>query len=116
MLAEGLAENILVVDLDVHQGDGTADILGLEPRVFTFSMHGERNYPARKIASGLDIALPDGTGDAAYLDTLGQVLPSFPAESAGISFSTMPASIPMAKIGSDAWRSRREGCASAKAW
>ena len=75
LLAEGLAENILVVDLDVHQGDGTADILGLEPRVFTFSMHGERNYPARKIASGLDVALPDGTGDAAYLDTLGQVLP-----------------------------------------
>lgn len=64
-----------VVDLDVHQGDGTADILGPEPRVFTFSMHGERNYPARKIASGLDIALPDGTGDAVYLDTLGQVLP-----------------------------------------
>ena len=75
LLADGLAENILVVDLDVHQGDGTADILGLEPRVFTFSMHGERNYPARKIASGLDVALPDGTGDAAYLDTLGQVLP-----------------------------------------
>ena len=56
----GLAERILVVDLDVHQGDGTADILRGEPRVFTFSMHGERNIPVRKIASSLDIALPDG--------------------------------------------------------
>jgi acetoin utilization deacetylase AcuC-like enzyme len=45
LLAEGMAENILVIDLDVHQGDGTADILRDEPRVFTFSMHGERNYP-----------------------------------------------------------------------
>jgi acetoin utilization deacetylase AcuC-like enzyme len=75
LMAEGLAENILVIDLDVHQGDGTADILAIEPRVFTFSMHGEHNYPPRKVASSLDIALPDGTGDAAYLETLGQVLP-----------------------------------------
>ncbi|TIO91100.1 MAG: histone deacetylase [Mesorhizobium sp.] len=75
LLAEGAVENILVVDLDVHQGDGTADILKDEPRAFTFSMHGERNYPARKIASDVDIALPDGTGDAAYLDRLGAILP-----------------------------------------
>ncbi|MBN9272455.1 MAG: YmdB family metallophosphoesterase, partial [Mesorhizobium sp.] len=65
----------LVVDLDVHQGDGTADILAGDPRVFTFSMHGDRNYPVRKIASDLDIALPDGTGDAAYLDRLEDILP-----------------------------------------
>jgi acetoin utilization deacetylase AcuC-like enzyme len=75
LLAEGAAENILVVDLDVHQGDGTADILKDEPRAFTFSMHGERNYPVRKVASDLDIALPDGMGDAAYLEQLGSVLP-----------------------------------------
>ncbi|TIS57991.1 MAG: histone deacetylase [Mesorhizobium sp.] len=75
LLAEGAARNILVVDLDVHQGDGTADILGNEPRVFTFSMHGERNYPVRKIASSLDVALPDGTGDAAYIERLGDILP-----------------------------------------
>ncbi len=75
LLSEGLAANILVVDLDVHQGDGTADILGNEPRAFTFSMHGERNYPNHKIASDLDVALPDGTGDAAYLETLREVLP-----------------------------------------
>lgn len=75
LLAEGAADNILVVDLDVHQGDGTADILRDEPRAFTFSMHGERNYPVRKIASDLDVALPDGTADAAYLGRLGAILP-----------------------------------------
>ncbi len=75
LLAEAAVDNILVVDLDVHQGDGTADILKDEPRAFTFSMHGERNYPVRKIASDLDIALPDGTGDAAYLDKLRAILP-----------------------------------------
>jgi acetoin utilization deacetylase AcuC-like enzyme len=75
LIAEGLASNVLIVDLDVHQGDGTADILAREPRAFTFSMHGERNYPARKIASDLDVALPDGTGDAAYLERLGEILP-----------------------------------------
>jgi acetoin utilization deacetylase AcuC-like enzyme len=79
LLAEGAAQNILVVDLDVHQGDGTADILRDEPRAFTFSMHGDRNYPARKIASDLDVALPDGTGDLAYLERLGAILPELAA-------------------------------------
>jgi acetoin utilization deacetylase AcuC-like enzyme len=78
--AEGAAQNILIVDLDVHQGDGTANILKDEPRAFTFSMHGERNYPARKIASDLDVALPDGTGDAAYLERLGVLLPELSAK------------------------------------
>jgi acetoin utilization deacetylase AcuC-like enzyme len=80
LLTQGAAQNILVVDLDVHQGDGTADILSNEPRVFTFSMHGERNYPVRKIASDLDIALPDGTGDAAYLERLATILPELSAQ------------------------------------
>jgi acetoin utilization deacetylase AcuC-like enzyme len=75
LLAEGSVDNILIVDLDVHQGDGTADILRDEPRAFTFSMHGERNYPVRKIASDLDVALPDGAGDVAYLERLGAILP-----------------------------------------
>ena len=79
LLAERTVENILIVDLDVHQGDGTADILKDEPRAFTFSMHGERNYPARKIASDLDIALPDGTGDSAYVDRLRAILPELSA-------------------------------------
>lgn len=80
LLAEGAAQNILVVDLDVHQGDGTADILADDPRVFSFSMHGDRNYPARKIASDLDVALPDGTGDAAYLERLAAILPELSAQ------------------------------------
>lgn len=79
LLAEGAARNILVVDLDVHQGDGTADILAGDPRVFTFSMHGDRNYPLRKIASDLDIALPDGTDDDAYVERLTAILPELGA-------------------------------------
>lgn len=75
LIEENLVGNVLVVDLDVHQGDGTADILREDERVFTFSMHGERNYPVRKIASDLDIGLPDGMGDRAYLEQLADVLP-----------------------------------------
>jgi acetoin utilization deacetylase AcuC-like enzyme len=75
LLAERREARILVVDLDVHQGDGTAEILGDEPRVFTFSMHAEKNYPVRKVASSLDIALSDATGDADYLTHLANALP-----------------------------------------
>jgi acetoin utilization deacetylase AcuC-like enzyme len=83
LLAEGLVvERVLVIDLDVHQGDGTADIFASEPRVFTFSMHGDRNYPVRKIASDLDIGLADGTEDGGYLDTLRDALPEVAARSA----------------------------------
>jgi acetoin utilization deacetylase AcuC-like enzyme len=75
LLAEGTVGRALVVDLDVHQGDGTAEIFTGDDRVFTFSMHGERNYPTRKIPSDLDIELADGTGDDAYLETLEHTLP-----------------------------------------
>lgn len=75
LLNKGLAKRILVVDLDVHQGNGTAKIFENEPCVCTFSMHGERNYPLRKEKSTLDIGLPDGMGDAAYLRTLHENLP-----------------------------------------
>jgi acetoin utilization deacetylase AcuC-like enzyme len=75
LLREGLAQKILIVDLDVHQGNGTAKIFEKEDRVFTFSMHGERNYPLRKEKSDLDIGLPDGTDDAHYLRTLREALP-----------------------------------------
>ncbi|MGC0155389.1 histone deacetylase [Chromobacterium vaccinii] len=75
MLDEARARRILVVDLDVHQGDGTAAIAAGEPRIFTFSMHGERNFPFRRVAGSLDIDLPDGTGDAVYLDALRDALP-----------------------------------------
>lgn len=69
------ARQILVVDLDVHQGNGTAQIFREEPRVFTFSMHGAKNYPMQKEISDLDIGLPDGTDDHLYLSTLKQTLP-----------------------------------------
>jgi acetoin utilization deacetylase AcuC-like enzyme len=75
LLGEGRVRNVLVVDLDVHQGDGTAEILGDDDRVFTFSMHNAKNYPARKAISDLDIPLEDGIQDAEYLDVLGRVLP-----------------------------------------
>jgi acetoin utilization deacetylase AcuC-like enzyme len=70
LLASNLATKILVVDLDVHQGNGTAQIFRNEPRVFTFSMHGANNYPLIKESSDLDIGLPDGADDAFYLKTL----------------------------------------------
>jgi len=67
LLDKKLAQQILVIDLDVHQGNGTAEIFKTEPRVFTFSMHGEKNYPMHKEESDLDVELPDGTADNAYL-------------------------------------------------
>lgn len=79
LIAEGI-DRILVVDCDVHQGDGTADIFRDEARVFTFSLHNERNYPARKIPSDLDVGLPDATGDDAYLEVLSSVLPELTAK------------------------------------
>jgi acetoin utilization deacetylase AcuC-like enzyme len=75
LLAEGAVGQVLVVDLDVHQGDGTARIFEDDPSVFTFSMHAEKNFPARKAASDLDIDLPDGTGDEDYLRKLLAILP-----------------------------------------
>jgi len=64
----------LVIDLDVHQGNGTAAIFADDPDVFTFSMHGERNYPTRKMRSTLDVGLEDGVGDEVYLGLLQQHL------------------------------------------
>ena len=69
-----LAERFLIVDLDVHQGDGTAFIFRESPEVFTFSMHGAKNYPLFKQTSSLDIELHDNTGDDEYLDTLEHAL------------------------------------------
>lgn len=75
LLAEGTIKRALVVDLDVHQGDGTAEILMGETRVFTFSMHAAKNYPVRKAVSDLDMALDDGLEDEAYLERLTAILP-----------------------------------------
>lgn len=69
-------KKVLVVDLDVHQGNGTAAIFKENPNVFTFSIHGAKNYPMHKEKSDLDIPLPDKTGDDAYLKILGEHLPS----------------------------------------
>jgi len=80
---ERLAQNILVIDLDVHQGDGTARIFTDDNTVTTFSVHANRNYPVRKAVSDHDIGLPDGTGDAEYLNVLKQTLP-------GLIASTRP--------------------------
>ncbi|HVW94929.1 MAG TPA: histone deacetylase [Mucilaginibacter sp.] len=75
LLNNDLASSILIVDLDVHQGNGTAQIFENNPNVFTFSMHGANNFPFRKEKSDLDIGLPDGTGDVDYLRILNETLP-----------------------------------------
>jgi len=72
---------VAIVDLDVHQGDGTAAIIGASRQIFTLSLHGSHNYPVRKVDGHIDVGLPDETGDAAYLevldDALGQMLERF---------------------------------------
>jgi acetoin utilization deacetylase AcuC-like enzyme len=70
-----LAQKILIIDLDVHQGNGTAEIFKKEDRVFTFSMHGQKNYPFKKEQSDWDIPLEDKTGDEKYLSVLDDTLP-----------------------------------------
>lgn len=72
---ESLATRFLIIDLDVHQGNGTAALCQADPEVFTFSIHSENNYPARKERSSWDIALMDGATDEQYLDILAQALP-----------------------------------------
>jgi acetoin utilization deacetylase AcuC-like enzyme len=71
----GQVDRVLVIDLDVHQGDGTAAIFQGDDSVYTFSLHCERNYPVRKHAGDLDVGLEAGTGDAVYLATLALYLP-----------------------------------------
>lgn len=66
---------VLIVDLDVHQGDGTAAILKDDPNIFTLSVHAGSNFPHRKQQSTLDVPLPDGVGDVEYLGTVARILP-----------------------------------------
>src|SRR3954471_10193844 len=98
--AEGLARRALVVDCDVHQGDGTAQILGPDPEAFTLSLHGARNYPFERIPSDLDVDLPSGTGDEAYLRILDESLDAALAEPADIAFYL---------AGADPWEGDRLG-------
>jgi acetoin utilization deacetylase AcuC-like enzyme len=73
---DGLIDRALVVDLDVHQGDGTAAIFAGDESIFTFSMHGAKNFPFRKQRSSLDVDLPDGCGDSQYIAALEEHLPA----------------------------------------
>jgi acetoin utilization deacetylase AcuC-like enzyme len=73
--AEGI-DRVAIIDLDVHHGNGTAFIFESDPRVFTFSMHQQHNYPSWKPRGSLDIGLPDGTGDETFLDDLREALPA----------------------------------------
>jgi acetoin utilization deacetylase AcuC-like enzyme len=74
LLAEGCVNRVAIVDLDVHQGDGNSAILTTNPNVFVLSIHGEKNFPFRKVPSDLDVALPNGTDDHAYLRSLADAL------------------------------------------
>jgi acetoin utilization deacetylase AcuC-like enzyme len=79
---DGLVARVAVIDLDVHQGNGTHAIFAGDDTVFTFSMHGGKNYPFHKVAGSLDVELPDGTGDDDYLRALETALPSVLASAA----------------------------------
>ncbi|HWK30366.1 MAG TPA: histone deacetylase [Solirubrobacter sp.] len=96
--AEGLAQRALIVDCDVHQGDGTAQLLGPDPDAFTLSLHGARNYPFTRVPSDLDVDLPSGTGDDAYLSAL--------ADALDVAFA---ADVAFYLAGADAWEGDRLG-------
>jgi acetoin utilization deacetylase AcuC-like enzyme len=99
--AENGVRRTLVVDCDVHQGDGTADLLGPDPDCFTLSLHGARNYPFQRIPSDLDVDLPSGTGDGPYLEALEQALSdAVPRARAELVFYL---------AGADAWEGDRLG-------
>ena len=101
LLQEGVVERVLIVDLDVHQGNGTAAIFSHRENVFTFSMHQERNYPAHKPSSDLDVGLPDGLGDGPYLDALESNL--------GIILSSQPPELVIYLAGADPYREDQLG-------
>jgi acetoin utilization deacetylase AcuC-like enzyme len=99
--SDGLAERALVVDCDVHQGDGTADLLAGDPRAFTLSLHGARNYPFERIPSDLDVDLDGGTGDDDYLQALDEALDlAIPRAGADVAFYL---------AGADPWEGDRLG-------
>jgi acetoin utilization deacetylase AcuC-like enzyme len=98
---EGLADRAVVVDCDVHQGDGTADLFANDPRTYTLSLHGARNYPFTRIPSDLDVDLPTGTGDDAYLTALSDALDvALPRAAADTAFYL---------AGADPWEGDRLG-------
>ncbi len=80
LIEEDMLERVMIVDGDVHQGDGTASLLAGHPQITTYSIHAEKNFPVRKARSTLDVPLPDGIGDDAYLDILRRTLTPMIAE------------------------------------
>ena len=74
LIEEGVVQRVLIVDCDVHQGDGTASLTAGRPGIATYSIHAEKNFPVRKARSTVDVPLPDGTGDDVYLETLENTL------------------------------------------
>jgi acetoin utilization deacetylase AcuC-like enzyme len=99
--ADRLVRRALVVDCDVHQGDGTADLLAGDPESFTLSLHGARNYPFHRIPSDLDVDLPERTGDTRYLEELAVALDAaVPAAGAELAFYL---------AGADPWEGDRLG-------
>jgi acetoin utilization deacetylase AcuC-like enzyme len=99
--AENRVRKVAIVDCDVHQGDGTASILADDPDLLTFSIHGEKNFPFRKAHSDVDIALPDGTGDEAYVEALNGGL--------DIVFDAMTPDLVIYLAGADPYRDDRFG-------
>lgn len=98
---EDRVRRALVVDCDVHQGDGTADLLGPDPDCFTLSLHGAHNYPFQRIPSDLDVDLAEGTGDERYLEALGEALDhALPRAGAELAFYL---------AGADPWEGDRLG-------
>jgi acetoin utilization deacetylase AcuC-like enzyme len=98
---DGAAERALIVDCDVHQGDGTADVFAADPRTFTLSLHGARNYPFTRIPSDLDVDIASGTGDERYLRALREAL-EYAVERARPDFAFYLA-------GADPWKGDRLG-------
>lgn len=99
--AQGLAQRAVVIDCDVHQGDGTAHILGPDPDAFTLSLHGARNYPFQRIPSDLDVDLPSGTGDEDYLAELDRGL--------DVALAAGPFDVAFYLAGADPWEGDRLG-------
>jgi acetoin utilization deacetylase AcuC-like enzyme len=99
--SDGAARRVLVVDCDVHQGDGTAQILQPDPDAFTLSLHGARNYPFQRIPSDLDVDLPTGTGDEAYLAALDAALEE--------ALARLRPDLAFYLAGADAWEGDRLG-------
>jgi acetoin utilization deacetylase AcuC-like enzyme len=112
---EDEARAALIVDCDVHQGDGTAHIFADDPRTFTLSLHGARNYPFQRLPSDLDVDIATGTGDTRYLRALGEAL-DFALERSRPYFAFYLAGADPRVSGWAGSRSPRTGCGSATSW